>query len=432
LNPPLPRSPRKMSVNWKNFFRTLILHGLKHGEHPPAFPIITLASAILCFFYLSCSPLSSRVIYDPKPSEERLQLGQTTIEAEVDELAEHLIESKEATCLEVGVLLPDGSTQSYGYGRVNDEGLSTLPNEDTIFQVGSVSKLFVASVLELLVQEGKINYSDTVRDILPQSVKLSTDIGKVTIYELATHTSGLPREPVTLEQLRFFINYEFTGQNLYSYIDKAWLLKYLMTCKIKNKSHKFNYSNIGYGLLAYLMEIKTNEPFQDLVAEKIFLPFNMKDTVFSLSEEQLDRLAMGHAGDQPYFMKRNTPIKPWDMGEVMAPSGGIYSTVTDLLIFAKHTLAIENSPLNSILIKITEPKVHQEDNETSALGWTISEIGSDHTKITYKHGMTSGYSTYLGMNMSKKIAVVVLCSSFNWDDKIGHNLILRLSHGSDH
>lgn len=359
-----------------------------------------------------------------------MQHGQTTIAAEVDALAQPLIKSEEATCLEIGVLLPDGSAHYFGYGSTSDTGLPVLPDKNTIFQIGSVSKLFTASLLERLVQEGEIKDSDTVRDILPLDTELSADMSKITIYQLATHTSGLPREPVTLKQLKFFINYEFTGQNLYGYMDKTWLGEYLKTTKIKNKSYAFIYSNIGYGLLSHLIEVKTGEPFRDLVTEKIFSPLNMKDTVFSLSNEQLKREAIGHVGDQPYFMKRNTPLKPWAMGEVMTPSGGIYSTVTDLLIYARHTLAGGNSALDRILNETTEPKVKQNDGEMSALGWTISELGSEHTEITYKHGMTSGYSAYIGMNMAKRIAVVVLCSAFNWNDKIGHNLLLRLSRAS--
>jgi CubicO group peptidase (beta-lactamase class C family) len=405
-----------------------VVQSLKSLNIPPTAPIATLALALLC---LSCGPLSSRIIYDSKPSVERLQLGQTTLEAEVDALARPLIKRKEATCLEIGVLLADGSIQEYGYGSVSDTGPPVAPDKNTIFQIGSVSKLFTASLLQCLVQEGEIQDSDTVRDILPLNTQISSDMGEITIYQLATHTSGLPREPVTLKQFLYFMDYEFTGKNLYGYMNKTWLSDYIKTEKIKNKSHAFIYSNIGYGLLAHLIEVKAGEPFQDLVTEKIFSPLNMKDTVFSLSNEQQGRQAIGHVGDQPYFMRRNTPLKPWAMGEVMAPSGGIYSTVSDLLIYAKHTLALENSPLDQILNETTKPKVSQQDGDMSALGWSISDSGKTHVKITYKHGMASGYSAYIGMNMAKKIAVVVLCSSFNWNDKIGHNLLLRLSQNPE-
>ena len=390
-----------------------------------------LASGLLGLSCLSCGPLSSRIIYDSKSSVERLNHGQTAIEAEVDELAKPLIKSREATCLEIGVLLPDGSTHTYGYGSIRDAGPPSRPDQNSIFGVGSVSKLFTAAVLESLVAAGRIKYTDTVRDILPENVQVSPDIAMVTICDLATHTSGLPREPVTLKQFSFFINYELTGKNLYGYMDKPWLLGYLKTVKIKNNSHKFIYSNIGFGLLAYLIEVKTGVPFQDLITRELFSPLAMNDTVFSLSPAQRDRQAPGHVGDQPYFVKRNTPLKTWDMGEVMAPSGGIYSTVSDLLLYAKHMLALKDSPLNPALVRTTKPMVVQDDGETAALGWIISEPGQDHIKLVYKHGMASGYNAYIGMNMSRKMAVVVLCSSFNWNDKIGHNLLLRLSRSSE-
>lgn len=387
-----------------------------------------LAGAVLCLCCLSCGPLSSRIVYDSRPSVERLKLGETTLETEVDGLAKPLIESKEATCLEVGVMLADGSTHFFGYGRVGDTGLPVLPDKNTIFQVGSISKLFTASELELLVQKGEIKYSDTIRSILPVSSELSPDMGQVSVYELATHTSGLPREPVTLKQFMFFIDYEFTGRNLYRYMDEPWLSEYLKTTKIRNKSHKFIYSNIGYGLLAHLVAVKMGRPFQDLVTQELFSPLRMGDTTYSLSPEQKAREATGHVGDQPYFMKRNTPMKPWNMGEVMAPSGGVYSTAADLLTYARASLAGDPG-LGPILLETTEPKVKQENGEMSALGWEISQKGP--TRITYKHGMASGYSAYLGMVMARKIAVVVLCSSFNWNDKIGHNLLLRLAGSQD-
>jgi CubicO group peptidase (beta-lactamase class C family) len=408
-----------------------MVHGRKARGALPAVPALTLVSMLLWLFCLSCGPLSSRIVYEPRPLSECRPFGRSAIGAEVDGLAKPLIRTREASCLEIGVLLPDGSVQAYGYGRVSDTGAAALPDQSTIFQVGSVSKLFTASVLDLLVREGTIKYSDTVRDILPKGTKLSSDMGKVTIYQLATHTSGLPREPVTFQQLSFFIKYEFSGENLYGYMNKAWLIHYMQTVRIKNKSHKFIYSNIGFGLLAYLIEVKTGEPFQELVSEKILSPLHMMDTVYSLSPQQQSRKATGHVGDQPYFMKRNTAIKSWDMGEIMAPSGGIYSTATDLMIYAKYTMGLEKSPLNPILVETTEPKVRVYGGESSALGWTISEFAGDHTRITYKHGMTSGYSAYIGMNIAKKMAVVVLCSSFNWNDKIGHNLLLSLSQAAD-
>jgi len=188
------------------------------------------------------------------------------------------------------------------------------------------------------------------------------------------------------------------------------------------------YSNIGVALLAHLMEIKTGRALPDLVAEKICRPLNMKDTTFYLDADQQKRLAVGHVGDQPGFLRRNTPMKSWDMGEIMRATGGLYSTVNDLLIFAKANLGMLHHPLEPRLIEtqLVQLKTPEED---VAIGWLINHF--DHNRVTlfYRYGMVSGYNSYIGLNLEKCIAVVVLSSNFNWDDKIGHNLLLRLSDG---
>jgi CubicO group peptidase (beta-lactamase class C family) len=213
-------------------------------------------------------------------------------------------------------------------------------------------------------------------------------------------------------------------------MDKTWLRAYLKSYKTSDHSHRFLYSNIGYGLLAYLIEVKTEKSFQELVSAKLFSPLSMPDTTFSLSKEQHGRLAAGHAGDQPFFMKRNARIASWDMGEIMSPSGGVYSTANDLLRYAKSLLSTEYSPLEAFAAGITEPKGDPQAMQPSTTGWSVAESRYDHTPIIYKQGMTSGYSAYIGINRSRNIAVVVLCSSFNWKDKIGQNLLLRLSSAS--
>jgi len=213
-------------------------------------------------------------------------------------------------------------------------------------------------------------------------------------------------------------------------MDKAWLRAYLKSYKAKPDPHPFVYSNLGYGLLAYLIEAKTEQPFQDLVTDNLFSPLHMTDTTFVLSKEQQGRLAAGHVGDQPYFMKRNTALAPWDMGEIMSPSGGAYSTASDLLLYAKHLLATEAPPLGSASAGTTEASGYPPDLATSAAGWSVAEFRDDHTRILYKQGMTAGYNAYIGINLSRGMAVVVLCNAFNWKDKIGHNLLLRLSGAS--
>jgi CubicO group peptidase (beta-lactamase class C family) len=376
----------------------------------------------------SCKTFSSRVISDPLPAAARLQAG-GSIKEEVDRLAQPLIASGEIYSMAIGVLAPDGSAWNFGYGLSGRPGEAQSPTGDDIFQVGSLSKLFVASVLAILVDEGQLHYEDTVRSILPPEIPLNKDIGDLTLQELVTHTGGLPRQPMGPTQMCYFARYLFTGHNLYGYIDKAYLYEYLRTCHIKPKGQReYVYSNIGVALLAHLIEIKTGRSLPDLVEEKICRPLNMSDTTFYLNAGQQKRLAVGHVGDQPKFIQRNTPTASWDMGEIMRATGGLYSTVNDLLIFARANLGLLNHPLEPLLAGTHQVQLKTPDEDV-ALGWLVNHFDNGRVTLLYKHGMVSGYNGYIGLNVDKRIAVVVLSSNFNWDDKIGHNLLLRLSEG---
>ena len=395
----------------KAFFRKSLLAGM----------------ALLQF---SCGALSSRIIYDSTNSVRRLR-GGGTIQAEVDSLARPLIDHKKISGMAVGVMTPDGVSQSFTYGFSGRPGDTKSLSENDVFQVGSVSKLFIATVLSVLVDEGELSYESTVREILPAGTQLSEDAGELTLYELITHTGGLPRESMGLAQLKDFTRYLFTGKNIYRYLDKAYLYKYLRSCKIKpGEKGKYRYSNIGLALLAHLIEVKTEKPFPQLAEEKIFKPLKMENTTFFLTEAQKQNLAVGHAGKkQPKFMRRHQVIEPWDMGDTMRPAGGLYSTLHDMLIFCKANLGMTDYAYQKDLLKTHIVQAHSPAEDV-AFGWLVNYFDNGKITLHYKHGMVSGYSAYVGLNIEKKIAVVVLMSNFEWDDEAGHNLLLRLSRAS--
>ena len=201
--------------------------------------------------------------------------------------------------LAVGVLTPDGSVQNFNYGpsgRPGEAQAVTVTGDD-IFQIGSVSKLFVAALLAILVDEGQLHYPDTVGSILPPEIPLVGGMGELTLQELMTHTGGLPREAIPFTQFRYVVDYVFTGHNLYGYIDKAYLYEYLRTCEVKPRGQReYAYTNIGVALVAHLIEVKTGRSFPDLVEEKICRPLKMRDTAYFLDASQQKRLVAGHVG----------------------------------------------------------------------------------------------------------------------------------------
>ena len=380
---------------------------------------------VLMIIGAGCSTYSSRQVLDPRPAAERLAAGGGILE-EVDRLARPLIENGEVSSLVVGVLTPDGAARSFGYGAVAHDNLQS-PGGDTIFDIGSLTKLFVAATLAVLVEEGELSYSDTVRSILPAHVKVSDEAGRITLHDLVTHQSGIPRQPQTMQQMHYVMDYVVTGRNPYRFIDRNYVYKFLRSCRVPPRNRRtYNYSNLAYGVLGHLMELKTGRSLPELVDEKICRPLNLRDTGFTLSELQRTRFAEGHVGDQPKLWRRHTPMRPWDMGEVMRASGGMYSTTHDLMIFARSNLGLLGHPLDRVLASTQHVEL-KTDEEDVAFGWVINRFDEWSTSITYMNGFVSGYSAYLGMDTQRRIGVVVLYSNFNWEEKVGHNLVLRLA-----
>jgi CubicO group peptidase (beta-lactamase class C family) len=376
--------------------------------------------------FAGCRSSAIREVRDVQPSVARLRAG-NSIQLEVDDLVQPLLTNGQAYGVVVGIVLPDGTTQTFSYGKNGGPENSRPLDADSLFQIGSVSKVFVATLLVQLVEEGQLRYDDTVRSILPTNMVVSADVGRVTLYELVTHTSGLPREPMWPSQLISMAPYFLLGHNIYGHLDTRFLYNYLRVCPLQvHQPRQFKYSNFGFGLLANLIAVKTGCPTEDLIVNRICRPRHMTNSVFVLDERQQQRLAIGHVGNQACWKSGTSPMAPWEMGDLMRPVSGMYSSASDLLIFAKANLGMLHDPLQSTLAA-----THKVQIETArggeAFGWIINRFQGGRQIITFKDGMVSGYRAYIGMDLDARVAVVVLNNQFDWNDKIGHNLLLRLS-----
>lgn len=382
---------------------------------------------LLGLFLSSCAELSVREVSDPAAAVARLKSG-GTLKNEVDTLVNPLIDTGENVSVVVGIVMPDGRTYVYGYGKTEIGSVST-PDARSIYSIGSVSKGFVSLLLFRMIEEGVISENETISDILgPDFKPEDEDVSRITLLQLATHSSGLPRHPQTIKLLYTFSCFLFTGNNFYEYIDSAEGIKYLNSVRLeKEQIGKYTYSNIGVGLLGYLLSKKADKPLTELLHEEIFTPLGMNDTAITLNDEQKRRLAVAYSGDQPLFRFRNTPLEPWKFTYFMEGTGAIYSTADDLLRFVKAQLGFQPaSPLDTIILKTQEIQV-SSDKIGVASGWLVEKTFQNTFEIYYQYGLTSGFNCYLGFNREHKVGVVVLRNNFNWKDKIGHNLILRIA-----
>jgi len=391
-------------------------------------PSATILGAVLLALGLSaCGTLSQQQIDPP----ERLQhevANRGDLRAQVDALAQPLVDGKRTPGIVVGVLSADGRKQVFGYG-VSDALSGARPDGETLFAVGSLSKGLVGNLAAMLVQDGLLGWDDDLEHLLPTGTPLSQDARPITLLQLATHSAGLPRQPMTPRTLGYFIEYLFTGNSFYRHFDQAYLLDYLADFS-KPRQVAPQYSNIGYALLAHVLELRSGKSIDELAAERILGPLQLSNT--SYQPQQLAgyaERARGHAGDQPKFIRRGRPVPDWQFSDILHGTAALYSNADDLLDYAAAHLhgsgdAQRDAALrDSLRVRLERPR------EAPAIAWIVDDIHGQ--QITYQVGLVAGYSSYLGLDTRHRTAVVVLQNSFNWSNSIGHRLLLRMASTLD-
>jgi CubicO group peptidase (beta-lactamase class C family) len=374
----------------------------------------------------SCAHMAS-VKFDPTDAAALRYARTGDLRAEVDSVVQPLVARGETPGAEVGILLPDGRMRFFGYG-VADRDTGRAPDADTLFAVGSVSKVFLGTIADLLVQEGRLSWNDTLGEVMPADAKASRDARAITLRQLATHTSGLPRQPYTLPMMLPFLRYLFTGESFYDPLDRDFVFDYLFNYSAP-RPVRYEYSNIGYGLLGYAIERKTGQTLDTLLRRDIVAPLGLTETGYV--PEDLPGYAVrahGYAGDQPKFVRRGAPVPDWTFTRLMRGSAALYSSARDLLIFARAHFAAPATPLgramtDTLRVRLWRPR------DSVAIDWTIDHV--DGEDIGYTLGVVAGYTSYLGLDIRHHIAVVALQNSFNWKESIGGRLLVRLGRAQD-
>lgn len=304
-----------------------------------------------------------------------------------DASAHHRDFQSEAEGIAIAVLA-EGET-SYGVaGHLRADGAAVDP--DSLFEIGSITKVFTGILLADAVLRGDAALEDSIPEHLPADL-LPTDsvLHEVTLLDLATHTSGLPRLPANLDEgadpLDPYAHY--STEKLYSY------LKGFQKSDFENRG-KMSYSNLGVGLLGHLLERISGKPYETLVRETIFTPLGMKDSFVLRKPEDLPadragRFASGHSGGKE--------VPHWHI-DALAGAGAIVSTVRDLSLFAAGHWA-ENAPpeLRAAMDFAAKPQ-----RNGVGLCWLIGEGGLSHD------GGTGGFRSELRLSLPDKTATIRL------------------------
>ena len=301
----------------------------------------------------------------------------------------------------IGLVDRDGSTRVVTRGTSGREGVPL--DSRTVFEIGSLTKLFTADVLAAMATAHEVMLSDPLERYLPAHVRVpSLDGRSITLLDLATHRSGLPRLPTNLVPA--------DSANPYAAYDEPRLFSFLASYELSRApGAAFEYSNVGYGLLGDVLRRRAGTSYAALVQTRLLAPLGMNDTRIILDSTLGARLAAGHA-------QSGRVASNWDLG-VLEGAGAYRSTMYDLLLYAKANLRTHDVGVSTSL-------THGADS--LALGWQVTRTPSGR-RIQWKDGETGGYAAFIGLDVDAHRAVVMLANVAGAEslDAIGLELLQR-------
>ena len=284
---------------------------------------------------------------------------------------------------------------------------------DSLFEIGSISKTFTGLMLARMVAEGKVRLDEPVRELLPSGTVAKPPGPEITLLDLATHHSGLPRMPDNFHPANRDNPYaDYGPEQLYAYLSRHGVAK--------PPDATFAYSNVGVGLLGYALALHAGRSYPDHLRQEITGPLGMPDTVVKLSREQQRRFLQGHD-------ERHYPVHAWDL-DAAAGAGGIRSTAGDMLTYLEANLHPEKyGALSGALASSHQLRAPAARGHQIALAW----LYAGDTKSYLHDGGTAGFISYVFFNpLADSAAVVLLNSGPNRllsSDVLGEHIRQRLS-----
>jgi CubicO group peptidase (beta-lactamase class C family) len=284
------------------------------------------------------------------------------------------------------------------------EGLiDTETARKLLFEIGSITKVFTSALLADMVRNREVNLEDEITKFLGDKLPTNSPAAKITLLQLATHTSGLPRLAPQTYRTVFLRGVS----NPYRDFSEQDLLQFLSKCKNLQPTNTAKYSNLGMDLLSYVLSLRCGESFEHVLRQRICLPLGLHDTVMTLGDEQARRLVPGHSAN-------GRTVPNWDFQ--FGGAGGLYSTVDDLLTFLEANLGQIDADITESLQLCHVPSAIKLSGTENVIGlnWLIQPSG-----ITWHNGGTGGYRSFIGFSKQKGIGVVVLSNYAVSVDDIG-------------
>jgi D-alanyl-D-alanine-carboxypeptidase/D-alanyl-D-alanine-endopeptidase len=311
-----------------------------------------------------------------------------------DEIREILVkridQQKQATGIVLGIIDPNGR-RVVGYGNPA-KGDPRPVNGDTIFEIGSISKVFTSLLLADMVNRKEVTLDDSAAQYLPEQVRMPEPNGKpIRLLDLAAHSSGLPSAPSNMNRKDPANPYaDYSVDDLYEFVSGY--------TSPRDAGSEVEYSNLGAGLLGHILARRAGTDYESLVRNRITQPLGMPDTGITLTPSMKQRMATGHNA-------MLAPVANWDI-PALAGAGALRSSTNDMLTFLEAFFGYKESPLAPSMKAMLDVR-HSvgKANFEIGLGWFVFGDGVWHD------GGTGGFRSFAGYDPKARTGVVAFSNA---------------------
>lgn len=290
-------------------------------------------------------------------------------------------------------LIDHGRTEIF---KVGSTGTARPLDERTIFEIGSLTKTFTGTLLAVAASRGEVNVDEAIAKYLPAGFPVPSRNGKeITVLDLATQTSGLPRLPTNLSVTADDPYAAYTTNDLESFLSSYALER--------DPGSQFEYSNVGGSLVGFALANRAGTSYGDLLRTRVTTPLGMSETFLNDAPPSLAALvAVGHDGD-------GGVAPPWHFPDALEGAGALRSSLFDLLRYLRAGLG--PGPLATALSDAQTPK---RSIPGGGIGyfWITTSI----YQVTWHDGGTAGFRSFIGFNFDHQGIVLLANCACDMDD----------------
>ena len=322
-------------------------------------------------------------------------------------IVEQRVAWNRAVGLIVAIAEPGSPPRVFTAGKSGGDSVALGIN--SVVEIGSITKAFTGILFADMVRRGEVRMEDPVARYLPPDVKVPARGGRqITLLDLVTHTSGLPRMPDNFRPANPANPYaDYTARQMYDFLSGHTLARDI--------GEKYEYSNLGMGLLGHALARRAGKSYEDLIVERVLRPLGMNDTRITLTPAMQKRLVPGHTQD-------GARAANWDL-PTFAGAGALRSTAQDMLAFLAANLDSMKTPLHRAMAESHRSRTSAGPTMSVGLAWHVRQAPGN--TIVWHNGGTGGYRTFAGFDPGSGRRVVVFSNSGWSADDIGFHLLNR-------